>query len=91
VSAADAGAGVAELRKRHLKRQADVLAQATAPVLAIQRLLLQARLEEVSFAVARADAQRLLEGVPPDSRAEAQALVALFDWYGWPRLREQDD
>jgi len=90
VSPAKAGEGLAEVRARHLKRQVEALAGAAEPDFAILRLLLQARLGDTPFEAARAEAERQLDRAPPASRAEAEALVALFDWYGWARLRELD-
>lgn len=90
VSPAKAGEGLAEVRARHVKRQVEALAGAAEPDFAILRLLLQARLGDTTFEAARAEAERQLDRAPPASRAEAEALVALFDWYGWARLRELD-
>ncbi len=90
VSPAKEDERVAEVRARHLKRQVEALAGAAEPDFAILRLLLQARLGDTSFEAARAEAQRQLDRVPLASRAEAEALAALFDWYGWARLRELD-
>ncbi|HEX5138447.1 MAG TPA: hypothetical protein VFY93_15845, partial [Planctomycetota bacterium] len=87
---ASPGEGVAAVRARHLKREIEVLEEAAAPDLAILRLLLRARLGDVSFQVARAEAKRQLDSAPPATRAETEALVALFDWYGWARVRELD-
>jgi hypothetical protein len=90
VSPAKASEGIAEMRARHLKRQVEALAGAAEPDFAILRLLLQARLGDTSFEAARAEAERQLDRAPPATRAEVEALVSLFDWYGWARLRELD-
>ena len=90
-SPADTGKGVAEVRAQYLGRQVEVLEGATEPTLIVLRLLLRARIGEMSFEDARAEAERQREIVPVAAREEAEALVALFDWYGWARLRELND
>jgi hypothetical protein len=90
-ASADTSEGVAEVRARHLRRQLEAIAGATEPDLAILRLMLQARLGDTPFDVARAEAVRQLDRIPPASRAAAESLVALFDWYGWARLRELEE